>query len=735
MLACYIMTMFMSALLLFLVQPMVGKLVLPLFGGTPAVWNTCMVFFQAMLLAGYGYAHISVNALGSRRQLWLHMVVLLLPLAVLPVQLGSTAQSVPTDGAAWWLLCQLLVSVGLPFFVVSTHAPLLQRWFSRTGHRTAHDPYFLYAASNCGSLLALVGYPLLVEPWFDLSAQTQLWTVGYVLLILLVVCSGWCMWRRADAAAETAVGTTAAAPVVDELPAPTVRRRAYWVLCAFVPSSLMLGVTMHITTNLAAIPLLWVVPLAVYLLTFVLVFARRTIVSHALMRHIMPMVIIPLGALFSKSIRGLEWLIIPAHLMMFFVAAMVCHGELARTRPSSRHLTEFYLWMSVGGVLGGLFNALLAPVLFTRVVEYPLAMVLACLMLPTIRGGNGVRERMADVAWPALLAVGVVVLVQLVERVGGVAPSMMFGLLFAPTALACFSFKERRLRFALGFAVLLVTIAYQSDLDRGRSQYAARNFYGVKRVMLDPDGRLLKLYHGTTVHGSQVVSPERLLIPLTYYHPSGPIGDVFRVYDTMAAPPTIGVIGQGVGSIAYYVKPNQSLTFYEIDPQVDEIAQNKSFFTFMSTRRGEQAVVLGDGRLTVRAAADQHYGLMIIDAFSSDAIPVHLITAEAVRLYLDKLHNGGLLVFHISNRYLDLEPLLGNIAEVYGCAAAAREDLAVDEDLVQRGKTASHYVALSTDHTRIRQLCQVSGWRPARTDPGLRVWTDQYSNVLSVLKW
>jgi hypothetical protein len=739
--AVFATTLFTSALLLFLVQPMVGKMILPMFGGTPAVWNACMVFFQAALLAGYAYAHATVAWLGVRRQVALHPLVLLIPLVALPIGFASGA-SAPTDAnPVLWLLGLLAVSVGLPFFAVATSAPLLQKWFAGTGHPDAKDPYFLYAASNCGSLLALLGYPLLFEPSFKLAEQSAFWAGGYVVLVAMIgVCA--LLVRRLTLAAgrgptHRAPSSAADLPAIKpDISSPTMRRRMWWVVTAFVPSSLMLGVTTHITTNLAAVPLLWVIPLAVYLLTFVLVFARKPRLSHAAMARLLPFVILPTAVLTFLDLQRMGWLLIPLHLAMFFAAAMVCHGELARSRPSARHLTEFYLWMSVGGVLGGLFNAVLAPLIFRSVAEYPVAMVLACLLLPRrSRAVDRVLARRLDLLLPvalALVAGGIILGLQASDlKPGALSRALAFGL----PALLCFSFKERPIRFGLGFAVVLVAVAYYAGLQKGTPLHAERNFFGVKRVVRDSERNLRILVHGSTSHGSQSIDPKRSGEPLAYYHRSGPAGEVFSGVAGQGTGRQIAVIGLGVGSMAAYAEPGQHFTFYEIDPAVARIAGDPDYFTFLTQCRGTYDIVLGDGRLTLAEAPDEHYDLIVLDAFSSDAIPTHLLSREALQLYLSKLARGGILAFHVSNNYLDLEPVVGRLAAEAGLVCLSRADLVIREEDESQGKLPSHYMVMARSARDLGSLADHPKWKQVTSRPDAPVWTDQYSNLLSLFRW
>jgi len=759
-LPCFTLTIFLSATLLFLVQPMVGKMILPRLGGTPAVWNACLLFFQAALLAGYGYAHLSTTWLGARRQPVLHLLVLALPLLVLPIALSHEAGPSPDANPTLWLLGNLFVAVGLPFFVVSTTGPLLQKWFAGTGHPSATDPFFLYAASNAGSLIALLGYPLLVEPNLPVDSQTRLWSIGYwTFAVLVAVCAilTWrasrreteptdatpqvwhrhlaCVFHRLDAGATQGHDFVAPASAVRPKEI-TLARRMWWVLAAFVPSSLMLGVTTHITSNLAPVPLLWVLPLAIYLLTFVLVFARSRPIPHRLVCRVLPFLLPPLVVLTYFDLPRLGWVAILAHLVTFFVAAMVCHGELADRRPGAKHLTEFYLWMSIGGVLGGVFNALFAPTVFNTIAEYPIAIILSCLFLPRPKPGEeSERDRRRDLTLPlglGMLAVAVILIV----RAGGWGESLGLRMIvFAPPALICFGFKNRPVRLALGMGVLIASMSAYCGLHRGRQLYVGRNFFGVKRVAVDSTGRFRVLIHGSTTHGKQFIDPKRSREPLTYYHRTGPLGDVFAALSGPGETPRVAAVGLGTGSVAEYAKPGQSMTFYEIDPEVVRLALDPSYFTFLRQCRGTCDVVLGDGRLTLADAPDGRFGLIVLDAFSSDAIPTHLLTREAIRLYISKLEATGVLAFHISNRYLDLEPLLGGLAKDAGLVGLTRSDRLLTAEEKADGKAPAVWAVIARKPEHFRALGADPAWKPLRVRPGGPVWTDQYTSILSYLMW
>jgi hypothetical protein len=508
----FALTLLVSAALLFVVQPLMARMVLPMLGGTPAVWNTCMVFFQTALLAGYAYAHASNTWLGVRVQSLVHVGLLLLALVFLPIVIpdcwvGTLESEVEPSFS---LLGALVASVGLPFFAVSSTAPLLQRWFARTDHPSASDPYFLYGASNVGSMLALVGYPFLVEPNLRLALQSRYWAAGYMLLVVLIIACALATWRSKRGPSEDHT-------VGDGSDRPGLGRMASWVALAFIPSSLMLGVTTYLTTDLASIPLLWVVPLALYLLTFILVFARRQILPLAWLNRAQPLILIILAMI--MCLNSVQSLMIPVHLLAFFVVAMVCHGELVRLRPAARDLTAFYLAMSFGGALGGVFNALIAPVAFDWIAEYPLAVVLAAMVRPGgVYFSGSARSRVLDFLAPAVLAIVLIAVTpRLIGRYDSQGPGLVVNLAAGLVALVCFSFKDRPVRFALGIGAALLA-SHLTIGARGQTLYRERNFFGVARVWEDRVRGFHRLTHGNTLHGQQSTDPALRREPLTYYH-------------------------------------------------------------------------------------------------------------------------------------------------------------------------------------------------------------------------
>ncbi len=740
--AAFAVTMFVSAALLFLVEPMFAKMALPLLGGSAAVWTTCLVFFQVTLLAGYAYAHASAKLLGKRPQVAVHAAVLLAALALLPVHVpGGWAPPVQPNPVGW-LLRLLLVAVGLPFFALSATTPILQKWFALSGHPSCGDPYFLYAASNSGSLLGLLSYPFVLEPLLGLSDQSRLWKWCYVLFLLLVAVCVALVWRSRNELSGS-VTILPLNPRFEEVTTrhaenPTPRQRLRWVALAFVPSSLMLGVTTALTTDLPAIPLLWVIPLALYLLSFVLVFARKPHLLPLWLRRRLPLLILVAAIPFLlKSVPPLPALL-PIDLLTFFAVAMVCHGEVARSRPAALHLTEFYLWVSVGGVLGGAFNALLAPVIFSTVVEFPIALVLAAILCPPIDLVEDMpRARRLDYLLPAALGLAVAV-AALELQAKGVSPGRGFDfiifIIFGAAAICCLRFGARPRRFGLGVAALILASQVYTG-PFGHIVHSERSFFGVYRVTDDAVKNSRALFHGSTPHGLQSLDPSRACEPLAYYTRSGPIGQVFQAFQESQVENDVAVIGLGAGVMACYRQPHQRFTFYEIDPTVLHIAQNRRYFTYLSDCGSPVRVVLGDARLSLRAAPAHGYGMIVLDAFSGDSIPTHLLTREALALYLTKLAPNGILAFHISNRYLELHGVLGNLAHDAGLSCLSNDDVHVSEDEAREGKFASSWVIMARDPSDLEPLSKDSRWTVLRAVPGSRAWTDDYSNIVSIFRF
>jgi len=495
----------------------------------------------------------------------------------------------------------------------------------------------------------------------------------------------------------------------------------------------MLGVTTYLTTDIASVPLLWVIPLALYLLTFILVFARRQYVSVVWLAKVLPLAAIALAFLLLTDVKDPVWLLIVLHLGFFFLAAMVSHARLAATRPAPERLTEFYLWLSVGGVLGGLFNALISPAVFRTVVEYPLGMVLACLVRPA-----GVTQPPAkwwsDLGVASAVGLATGLLSILVPQLGLEPYQVWVLVIFGAPLLICYLCSRRPLRFALALGAVMLGSKFYTAIH-GQTLHVERNFYGALRITLDPEKRIHRFYHGTTIHGTQFINAQRQREPLSYYHRTGPFGQAFAVYAAHPARPEVAVIGLGAGAMICYAQAGQSWTFYEIDPAVLRVAQS-SYFSYL--RDSTNVTVnhkLGDARLRLREAPDGAYGLLICDAFSSDVPPLHLITQEAFALYLRKLAPEGLLCFNISSRYLDFRPVLGNLAEANKLYALAQNESEVPPEAQREGKYSSHWVVMARQPRLFGKLMDDSRWLPVLPDPTLPVWTDDYSNVLSIFQW
>jgi SAM-dependent methyltransferase len=711
----YACAVFCSAFLLFLVQPVFSRMVLPLLGGSPAVWNTCMLFFQAALLGGYLYAHLTTRWLAPRAQGILHLALMAAAAIVLPVSVAGAAPEGSASPVAWLLLL-MVTTVGLPFFVLAGTGPILQRWFSETGHPGAANPYWLYAASNLGSMLALVGYPVLMEPTLRLAEQSRVWALGYGALgVLLAVCAR-AVWR-----ARPVHVREAAAPVPG-------RERAVWVGLAFIPSSLLLGVTTYVTTDLTPVPLLWVVPLALYLLTFTLVFAPRTIVPHEWMVWAQPAFLAMAVMMLLQGWLKDPQFAVPLHLAALFVTAMVCHGELSRRRPPAARLTEFYLWISVGGVLGGIFNVLLAPLLFTRVYEYPLLLALACFARPWPEGGLTRKRHLAAAAQAGLF--GPVILYLARPEAHGLDTLVIVPLAAVVIYLLALGLQHAPLWLAVCLGGVLLAHV-RTEVMSPNTLFTQRTFFGHYRVYVNPvGGGYSVLGHGSTLHGAQSLTRERTAEPLTYYVRNGPLGDIFASRPVTARGARVAVVGLGTGTTAAYAQNGEQWTFYEIDPGIVEIARGGKYFTYLRNAEAPVRIVIGDARLSLARAPRGAYDLILLDAFSSDAVPIHLLTREALATYLERLAPGGRIAYHVSNRYLDLEAVIGGLARERGLAARVGIG---PESQPERYEQFSSWVLVA----RSERDLGVSGrrWREPRVRPGLRPWTDDYSSVLSVFRW
>jgi hypothetical protein len=737
--------MFLSAALLFVVEPMVGKMLMPMLGGTPAVWNTCVVFFQIMLLAGYLYAHTALRYLSRGKQIALHLFIVLSPLLIaglLPLHLPAGWEPPVGHNPAAWMLLLLLVVVGLPFFALSATTSVVQRWFADSGRGDAEDPYFLYAASNLGSLLGLLAYPLLLEPLLRLHTQSRFWSFAYAGFFVLIAACGLLDWRWKRRGAQSNEDASGAAKVRTQSGAEPIawHTRWRWIAQAFIPSSVMLGATSAITADVPAIPLFWVLPLAVYLGSFVLVFAKKPPIPHQWVVKRLPFLLLAGICPVISQTRFLLAVLLLLYLTVLLGLALVFNGELARNRPAVQHLTEFYLCLSIGGVLGGVFNSLIAPVVFHTVMELPLVLIFAAMIRPMpsneASANTGLWARRKDWLLPVALGTCMVVVILVLARIGIQPGHVETTLVFGYSMLWCLSFGKRRTRFTLGLLALLTASWLYAPY--GQTLLARRSFFGVYRVRDSTDGRFRLLFHGGIVHGVQSVSKSASCEPLSYYTRSGPGGAVFEDAQVKMPHGDWAVVGLGAGAMASYLEAGQTLTFYEIDPLVEQIAKDPRYFTYLSQCAPAAKIVLGDARLRLREAPDGQYGLIVLDAFSGDSIPMHLMTREALALYLRKLSPGGLIAYHVSNLYFNLAPTLGNLAQDAHLAAIIANETEISPAEHDAGKLPSIWIVMARDRTDLDALTadrrRAYRWEPLPGRPGSRLWTDDYSNLLGVLK-
>ena len=738
-LAAYTAAVFLSALLLFGVQPMFTRMVLPQLGGSPSVWSVAMVFFQSMLLAGYAYAHWLARAKRQFIPVLVHLAVLAAAGLMLPLSIAQGWGEPPAKGTEFWLLGLFTVSIGLPFFALAANNPLLQSWFVRTGHRDGKDPYFLYAASNIGSFLALLSYPILLEPVFALQVQDQLWSGGFVVLALLIGACGYLLMRSPPGA-----GMTHGARSARRKPSWLMLSR--WVFLSAVPSGLLVAVTVHISTDVAAAPLMWVIPLSLYLLTWVLVFARKPIFSQPFMLLLQPFAIagIVVLLLYGGSVPLIPSL--AAHLLAFFVIAMACHGELAHSRPAPAHLTAFYVSLSFGGMVGGLFAGLFAPFAFSWVAEYPILAVLAVLCrpftplpLPALGrwfppAAQTLWQNVERWFWPiAVVAALALILPSFFGfRATYAMTSQLNAVVLTLVAISILFLRDpRKSVIAIALALSVVRLY---PTDEGRSE-TLRSFFGVNRIFEPEERNFRVLMHGSTIHGAQRLLTEDgkresgRPVPLTYYHSKSAMAvAIDAVRARKGAGLSAAVIGLGTGSLACYRGAGENWRFFEIDPTVVTIARDPQRFTFITDCAPDIPIVLGDARLTLAKEPDHTYDLIIVDAYSSDAIPIHLATSEAMAIYKSKLAAHGVVIMHISNRHLELESVVVGIA----AANALKSWVWTNDDDEEDDDNyifTSDVVISAAEPADIGALSDAKTWVLTAPNPDLRTWTDDYSNI------
>lgn len=732
-------TLILSAFLLFSVQPMFGKMILPVLGGSSAVWNTAMMFFQLVLLAGYAYAHFTSRFLNIRHQAILHILLLGAFLFVLPIALP--AGTAPPEGKdpTLWQIGLMFTVVGGPFFALSGTAPILQRWFAKTPHKDADNPYFLYAASNLGSFAALLSYPVIIEPIIGITSQSIHWASCYLVLIGLILLSAGNVWSSAKEKLEEEKKDRSEEIV-------TWNTRFWWLLLAFVPSSLLLGVTTFITSDIASVPLLWVLPLAAYVGSFVIAFARKEIISYKMTMWLQ-------GFAFSFAIFWMfiqtttAIFLIAIHLILFTLIALASHINLAKLRPHSSRLTEFYLIVSIGGALGGTFNALVAPNIFSAPIEYPLILTLAAFLRYLGEPGFKLKETFSKtievikgkkdknfyrtIASLPLIAIVVGASIFALATSGANKSFLYIGLF---STIGILTLVYRRWSFAtivvLAFSAAMLKMWY---LDPGILALK-RNFYGVYKIIEKPEHKTRYLVSGVTLHGGQPLSDESRLIPVTYYNPNTSCGEAFNFFEKYApkGEQKVAIIGLGVGSLSCYGDSNRHYDYYEISSLVADIASNDEYFTYLSDCGTSNSIILGDGRIKLAEASNNHYDLIVLDAFSSDSIPVHLLTSEAFLMYKKKLKPNGMIIVHISNKYMDLKPVVTTSARDTGMAAFFKTTASGNIANTDVKYEVAMFGVVTDNKDMLLDLTQ-NGWIEAKISPNRRSWTDDYANILSVL--
>lgn len=716
----FVATVLTGSFLLFVVQPMVARMALPQLGGAPNVWNSAMLVYQALLLGGYAYAHW-LSRRPMARQATIHLVLLAFAAISLPIHLAELAPAAPGREALWVPLLFAL-SIGPVFFLVSAQAPLMQRWYS--AHPKAGEPWALYAGSNLGSFAGLIAYPLMFEPLLGVHVQAWAWSAGYVALVVLI---GLCAWTRWGLRAEPAVTVEASEPI-------PARRIVQWLILAAVPSGLMLSTTTHLTTDVFAMPLLWVIPLGLYLLSFVAAFADRRPFANSVTR-VTPVLVLLAGG-YAMTSRGSGSLSLAfAGVILLFAIAVTLHARLYDLRPPATRLTLFYLTMSAGGALGGLFTALLAPLWFDWVWEHPLLVFAAALLVP-------MRPMIGWMTMEGLTRPMVVTTVAVLVGFAGFLGWLLFGLdpqespplallLALGIALCGVLVMGVRSAYVAILAILMLAHGGWETLTQSLDGARTRSYFGVYTVRDYPSEHQRVLAHGTTMHGMQFTDA-RGRVPTTYYGRSSGIGIAMsRIPELYGSAARVGVVGLGTGTLACWRAPGQRWTFFEIDRAVLDLSR-RGRFTYLRECAPDAMVRIGDARLEIARLAPQSFDVIAVDAFSSDAIPLHLLTAEALEVYQRALADEGLLMIHISNRYFELEPQLSAALARQGWSAR----VLTDEPKRDSVFTASVWVAAARDPAQLARITAGrKDWKPLLGIPGTQPWTDEHASILGAVRW
>ncbi len=752
-------TVLLSAFLLFWVQPLFAKMILPILGGSSAVWTASMLFFQLSLLGGYVYAHCSGKFLSPKFQVVVHLLLFGLAGLTLPFYLDSASAEPPDGTPVFWLLSLAVMSLGPPLLMISATAPMLQRWFAMTAHRHRGNPYFLYAASNLGSFAALVCFPALLEPQLGVMVQSEYWQGGYFFLQVCLLIAGLITINSLnlfknifDLAPRTSLSQNR------EISAGL---RLSWVFLAFIPSSLMLGLTSHVTVDIAPVAMFWVIPLALYLLSFVVVFSRWQ--GRVASRGLAVIVIFTAMLIFYLRYHGYDKTLTTAglsvvlHLCLFFAAALLLHGLLSGSKPGAAHLTDFYLCLSIGGMLGGFFNALIAPMIFNQIYEYAVMVAVVCVIAFWRVVVKRQRISPAKVPLPLdmvnvfLLLLGLFFMADMLisHPITAQVRRIFFCLSLTSMVIVAFAAYLWPKRLLQRLAMLVMSLAVTGNflmlMQTSDTILLARSFYGALKVKEKRDLNNIPYHlfiHGSTRHNMQKfgADSDENQEPLMYFHRQANIGNaVASLQEQMKRPMHMGFVGLGAGAMSAYLRVGDTATFYEIDPEVVAMATDSKYFTFVKNALGNIEILVGDARLQLNKARDSSFDLLLIDAFSSDAIPVHLLTAEAVTLYLRKLKDEGLLLFHLSNRYLDLYKVFQGLDLPSGYALYYASKLnvprPVEVGLHLSGIFSHSQVVIIAKETALPQeIVDSARWFRLERDPDFRTWTDDFSHILGVLK-
>ncbi len=738
----FIAIILLGSFLLFLIQPLFARLVLPVLGGSPSVWNTAMLFYQAALLVGYGYAH-ALQRLPFRAQAGVHISIFALAAFTLPIGIRAIGGADTGDAAALWLLQLLALSIGPVFIAVAAQAPLMQAWFARSPDQAAANPYFLYAASNIGSLAGLLAYPFLLEPFTSLPFQQAFWSAGFLLLLGLIALGAFAIRQGGDRPPATALDTVsgrAARPV-------SWGRRLHWLALAAIPSGLMLSTTTHITTDIMAMPLLWVIPLAAYLISFILAFSPAGDTHRRIAVTLAPIALLVGGGAGFLSLGTAATVYGLASILLLLIVATALHGTLAADRPPAASLTEYYLWMAAGGVVGGLFPALIAPQIFDWTYEHPILLLLAALLIPakpltrgigTLWKGRGPLPRALRILSPPVtLALGwwLGAAFQAVDT-----PPLQLAAVALMAAVAVLAIG-RPLIFTWHLAMLMLALGGWQQIDISTIESARqRSFFGIYTVENSNSQQTRRLLHGTTLHGVQSFDSELSGRPMSYYAPLSAVGQALTAAPGLfGAEARIGIVGLGTGTLLCYAQAGQSWSVFEIDPLMVKLATEPKIFTYVSECKPDVRIVVGDARLKLADEPKAAFDILAVDAFSSDAIPLHLLTREAFAVYLRAVGDDGIILLHISNRYLDLEPVVAALARGMGLTARIVTFQPKPEDFAEGySYNGSIWIALTRNEARMQQLVAASAdpasWRELRTDRAIAGWTDSFASILPVLK-